>query len=69
MFTTVHSVLEIVLLRLLTLTGILAAKTAKLHADAANAGLKSGLATWAVCADRQPRRSWRCDSKRTMWLT
>ena len=33
MFTTVHSVLEIVLLRLLTLTGILAAKTAKLHAD------------------------------------
>ena len=29
-----HSVLEIVLLRLLTLTGILAAKTAKLHADA-----------------------------------
>ena len=39
MFTTVHSVLEIVLLRLLTLTGILAAKTAKLHADAANAGL------------------------------
>ena len=28
-----HSVLEIVLLRLLTLTGILAAKTAKLHAD------------------------------------
>ena len=39
MFTTVHSVLEIVLLRLLTLTGILAAKTAKLHADAANAGV------------------------------
>ena len=48
MFTTVHSVLEIVLLRLLTLTGILAAKTAKLHADAV-LGLKSGcLAIWLI---------------------
>ena len=68
-----HSVLEIVLLRLLTLTGILAAKTAKLHADAALLGLHSGcLAIWLIERTdslESARGSWRCDSKRTMWLT